>query len=171
MRLADERGAEYDAHSDSFMEAPSIFLPQVESREWASPTARRAAIRVAVLVDVKIQRIITGLAKEDSYLDLITYLSVLTSLMFHDQAYETDLEPSDWADGHLEGVEWTCSESLSPKARELLKQAGIQVASEPVLGELRNDGTIYVDLGDGPAWVSQQDHAWRILNDTISPDL
>ena len=85
MRLADERGAEYDAHSDSFMEAPSIFLPQVESREWEDASVRRAAIRVAVLTDVKIQRIVSGLAKEDSYLDLINYLSVLTSLMFHDQ--------------------------------------------------------------------------------------
>lgn len=86
--LADQRGAEYDTHRDSFMEAPVIFLEQVDKRHWATPTDRRVATRLAVLADVKIQRILSGQAKEDSYLDLINYVAALTGLLFPDEEKE-----------------------------------------------------------------------------------
>tara|TARA_S200002703_G_scaffold17339_2_gene14338 strand:- start:23278 stop:23790 length:513 start_codon:yes stop_codon:yes gene_type:complete len=91
-KLADERGAEYDTNKDSFMEAPTIFLTQVENRPWAKPKDKQVATRLAVLADVKVQRILSGKAKEDSYLDLINYLAALTGLMFPEaqEAVEDD---------------------------------------------------------------------------------
>ena len=64
------------------MEAPSIFLRQVLKQDFDTAKNQEVALRLAVLADVKIQRIMSGQAKRDSYIDLINYLAALTQILF-----------------------------------------------------------------------------------------
>ena len=90
--LIDERGSQYDTTGDSFIQSPTVFLDAVTR----APAEDKLAIKLAVLCDVKLQRIQTGDAKRDSYLDLINYIAALVERICPGGVHKSDFESSTW---------------------------------------------------------------------------
>lgn len=77
--IVDLRGAEYDVHGDGFLNAPTVFLDA--TRNHPTESNNKLALRLAVLCDVKLQRIQGGRAKRDSFIDLMAYVGALAHVL------------------------------------------------------------------------------------------